>query len=52
MWVWAFYNSPGRYRASAPGRRHSARRGLKGLLPDHSLLDVATLIVIGYDDPC
>nr|DAX85396.1 MAG TPA: hypothetical protein [Caudoviricetes sp.] len=52
MQLWAVYNSPGRYRASAAGRRHPARRGLKGLLPDNALLGVATLIVIGYDDPC
>nr|DAE19596.1 MAG TPA: hypothetical protein [Siphoviridae sp. ctvv53] len=52
MQLWAFYNSPGRYRAPAAGRRHAAGRGLQGLLPDHSLLGVATLIVIGYDGPC
>nr|DAX47470.1 MAG TPA: hypothetical protein [Caudoviricetes sp.] len=51
MQLWAFYNSPGRYRASAPGRRHPARRGLQGLLPDHSLLGVAPPITIGYDGP-
>nr|DAX53005.1 MAG TPA: hypothetical protein [Caudoviricetes sp.] len=52
MQLWEIYNSSGGHRASAPGRRHPARRGLKGLLPDHSLLGVAPLIVIGYDDPC
>nr|DAX53601.1 MAG TPA: hypothetical protein [Caudoviricetes sp.] len=49
--MWTYYNSPGRYRAPAPGRRNPARRGLQGLLTDHSLLGVAPLIVIGYDGP-
>nr|DAJ72750.1 MAG TPA: hypothetical protein [Caudoviricetes sp.] len=45
-------DSSGRHRAPAPGRRDPAGGGLQGLLPDHSLLGVAPLIVIGYDDPC
>nr|DAU80199.1 MAG TPA: hypothetical protein [Caudoviricetes sp.] len=44
-------DSSGRHRAPAAGRRHPAWRGLQGLLPDHPLLGVATLIVIGYDGP-
>nr|DAO69008.1 MAG TPA: hypothetical protein [Caudoviricetes sp.] len=49
--MWTDYNSPGRHRAPAPGRRHPARRGLQGLVTDHSFLEVASPIVIGYDGP-
>nr|DAT14105.1 MAG TPA: hypothetical protein [Caudoviricetes sp.] len=51
MRMWPYYNSPGRHRAPAAGRRHPARRGLQGLVTDHSLLALAPLIVIGYDGP-
>nr|DAS00711.1 MAG TPA: hypothetical protein [Caudoviricetes sp.] len=51
MRMWTDYNSPGRYRAPAPGRRHPTGRGLQGLLTDHSLLGVAPPITIGYDGP-
>jgi len=38
MRMWTYYNSPSRHRAPAAGRRHPTRRGLQGLLTDHSLL--------------
>jgi len=38
MRMWTYYNSTGRNRAPAAGRRYPARRGLQGLLPDHPLL--------------